>query len=123
MDEKENNADILTELKQQLETLNIPVCYGVADNKAVKSGEYIVFGRNKISVNQNNTAHTKRFEIVLVAENWVTENRIVEVIQCAKKVGLKVSKSTDIEIEYLSKNDLSYELVSIPFFKAEKECY
>lgn len=118
-----DNVDILTELKEQLETLGIPVYYGAGDSKALQNNEFIIFGRTKIDVNQSNTAHTKRFEVLIVAENWVTEQRIQDVIKCAKAAGLRISKSSEINIDYQTKNDLSYELVSIPFFKAEKEMY
>lgn len=121
--EENESTDILTELKQQLEKLDIPVYYGAGDKSAFKYSEFIVFGRSNIRIVQHKTAYTKNFEIVIVAENWVRENLIQDVIKMAGNAGVRVSNGAEIVIDYQTKNDLSYEIVSIPFFVAEKVEY
>ena len=58
-----------------------------------------------------------------MAENWVRENLIQDVIKMAGNAGVRVSNGAEIVIDYQTKNDLSYEIVSIPFFVAEKVEY
>ena len=113
--------NILNKIKTKLEELNIPVCYGIAKKKDVQDAEeFIVFGRVGININQQITARTRRFEVVIVSKDWVSDELIADVVAKAKEAGLKVSNNTDAEISYQTKNDTAYELVSIPFIKLER---
>ncbi|MFQ6932327.1 MAG: hypothetical protein ACLRR3_15450 [Eubacterium sp.] len=120
MEEKEN---LLKNIRGKLEELNIPVYYGIADSSVKDKSEFIVFGRTDINVNQNATAHTRHFEVVIVSKDWVADELISQVVAKAKEVGLRVSTNTDIGIDYEQKNDVPYELVSIPFKYVERVDY
>ena len=111
MEEKEN---LLKNIRGKLEELNIPVYYGIADSSVKDKSEFIVFGR---------TAHIRNFAFVIVSKDWIADELISQVVAKAKEAGLRVSTNTDIGIDYEQKNDVPYELVSIPFKYVERVDY
>lgn len=105
----------LEEIKKKLEELNIEVCYGVAERKTEALKEYIVFGRDKIKVNDSKMSTTDCYEVAVVMENWIAEGFIDDIIDKLKQIGLKRT-GDDIEFNYLVRNDISFEIASIKFY-------
>ncbi len=105
----------LSKIKKQLEELNIKVYYGSAEKESKDLNEYIVFGRDKIQLNNSKMSTTDYYEVVIISENWIAEGFIDEVIKTLKKIGLNQA-TNDVDFTYTVKNDSSYEIASIKFF-------
>lgn len=106
----------LETIRSKLEELNIQVYYGSADSSSKDLKEYIVFGRDKISVNASKMSTTDYYEVVIVMEKWIAEGFIDEVIQALESINIKRA-NTDIDFKYLTRNDTAYEIASIKFFE------
>ncbi len=105
----------LEKIKNKLEELNIKVYYGSAEKSSKDLKEYIVFGRDKIKLNDSKMSTTDYYDVVIVAEGWIAEGFVDEVIEALSEIGIKKSKE-DIDFKYLVRNDISYEIASVKFF-------
>ncbi len=105
----------LEKIKKKLEELNIKVYYGSAEKSSKDLKEYIVFGRDKIKLNDSKMSTTDYYDVVIVVEGWIAEGFVDEVIEALSEIGIKKSKE-DIDFKYLVRNDISYEIASVKFF-------
>ena len=105
----------LEKIKKKLEELNIKVYYGSAEKSSKDLKEYIVFGRDKIKLNDSKMSTTDYYDVVIVVEGRIAEGFVDEVIEALSEIGIKKSKE-DIDFKYLVRNDISYEIASVKFF-------
>lgn len=105
----------LSKIKKRLEELNIKVYYGSAEKDAKGLHEYIVFGRDKIRLNDSKMSTTDYYDIAVISEEWIAEGFVNEVINALNEIGLKQTKD-DIDFNYAVKNDVSYEIATIKFY-------
>lgn len=115
---------MLDAIKDKLLEIASPVFYGTADElKPTVLWNYIVFWRDRLARNENNTGYTDYYTVAVVQENWVPDDMISSVITAIENLpGMRLARN-DISFEYTRKpsTDNVIEIALITFCKNRKQ--
>lgn len=114
---------ILQDLKNKLETLDLPVFYGRVSNVTnLEVYDYIVFLRDYTKYSATKKSFGDYFTVVIVSEEFIEEDFDKQVIDAVTSLaGFRVTDD-DISYEYTTKpnTDILIELATIKFVHARK---
>ncbi len=115
---------ILDDIKNQLETIDPRVFYGMVDSEEVKETvwDYIVFNRTKFRTTGNKTGYADGYDVHIVRENFVPEGVDLEVIEKMEAIhGLRFA-SEDGDYNYIMKpnTNIVVEMLTLHFVRARK---
>ncbi|WP_302626808.1 hypothetical protein [uncultured Eubacterium sp.] len=113
-----NSETILESLSKKLKETELEVFYGIADGDN-NLAKYIVYGRDTIVINENKLGFTDKYEVVIVCENYISQELIDDVIEKVEQCGLRLSNE-NMEFSYFEKKDIVMELLRIKFIRARR---
>lgn len=116
---------MLNEIKDALESLGLPICYGQAGTlDGEDPWDYVVFFRNSTSPNATKRSLTDDFTVAIVQEDFVSESIITDAVKAVCSIpGVRLA-SSGISYEYTRKPSTSatVEVALIGFVKPSKVC-
>lgn len=115
-----NSETILESLNKKLKETELEVFYGIADGDDNLTN-YIVHGRDSIVADKNKLGFTDKYEVIIVCENYISQELIDDVIEKVEQCGLRLSNE-DMEFSYFEKKDIVTELLRIKFTRARRRC-
>lgn len=114
---------MLEQLETKLREVADLVFYGSADDvENAALWNYIVFFRDRIARNPNNTGYTDYYTVAIVHENWVPDEMIEVVISKLESLpGVRLANS-DIGFDYSRKPSTNavVEIATLTFSRARK---
>lgn len=117
---------ILDEIRNQLETVDPNVFYGLVDDERLKQldfvCDYIVFNRVKPSYGANLTSISDYFDVHIIRENFIPEDMDIAVIEAMSKIaGVRRAKE-DGAYNYVRKPNTNavLEMLTLHFVRARK---
>lgn len=117
-------AILLQQIEAKLREVSDLVFYGSADDEDnISLWNYVVFFRDTIRRNPNNTGFSDYYIVAIVHENWVPQEMIDNAIERLETLpGLRLAQS-DIEFDYSRKPGTKavVEAALIPFVRSRKK--
>lgn len=114
---------MLQQIEAKLKEVCEPVFYGSADDVGSSAlWNYIVFFRDSVKRNSNNTGFTDYYTVGIVHENWVPDEMIEATIaQMESLHGMRLAND-DIEFDYSRKPSTNavIEIATLTFARARK---
>lgn len=114
---------ILEDIKNQLETIDSKVYYGMVDNEVRETvWNYIVFNRTKLKTTANKTGYTDGYDVHIVCENFIPEGKDIDVIEAMLTINGMRLASEDGDYTYIQKpnTNIVIEMLSLHFVRARK---
>lgn len=114
---------ILEEIRDQLETVDKNVFYGMVD-ESVKDlvWDYIVFNRTTLRASGNRTGYSDFYDVTIVRENFIPEGLDLEIIGKMLSIAGMREAGTDGEYNYILKpnTNIVVEALTLHFVRARK---
>lgn len=114
---------ILEDIKNQLETVDQRVFYGMVDESVAKTAwNYIVFNRTKLAVTGNKTGYADGYDVSIVRENFIPEGVDLAIIERMTEIhGMRLA-AIDGEYNYILKpnTNIVVEMLTLHFVRARK---
>jgi hypothetical protein len=114
---------MLQTIESALREVQEPVFYGSADDVGNTAlWNYIVFFRDRIARNQNNTGYTDYFTVAIIHENWVPDEMIeAAIVKMEALPGFKLANA-DVSFDYTRKpgTNAVIEVATLTFARARK---
>lgn len=116
---------ILDDIKNQLETIEPKVYYGMADEEEVIRAtvwDYIVFNRASLKVSTNRTSYSDYYDVHIVRENFVPEGTDIEVINKMLEISGMRLADEGCTYRYTPKpnTNIVMEILTLHFVRARK---
>lgn len=114
---------MLNEVREVLETFEMPVYYGIAQSDDGSSDwNYIVFNRDKLRKNDSRTGYTDVFNVAIIQEEYIEDGLAERVIDAVSAIKGVRPSGEDSLYEYTRKpnTDEVVEMCVIPFIRARK---
>lgn len=114
---------ILEEIKQQLETIDSRVYYGMVDDRVRETvWDYIVFNRTNVKRTGNRTGLADYYDVHIIRENFIPEGIDVEVIEKMLEISGMNLSSDDGSYTYVQKPNTNtvVEMLTLHFVRARK---
>ena len=114
---------ILEEIKQQLETIDSRVYYGMVDDRVRETvWDYIVFNRTNVKRTGNRTGLADYYDVHIIRENFIPEGIDVEVIEKMLEISGMNLSSEDGSYTYVQKpnTNIVVEMLTLHFVRARK---
>lgn len=115
----------LNDIKEALETLGLPVYYGMAQTMDGEDlWDYIVFFRTGIDPSQSKRGLADRFSVALVQENFVDDDKLDALIKALSALPGVSAALSGTSFEYMAKpgTNTILEAAIVPFVKPSKAC-
>lgn len=115
---------MLSEIKAELLKDGIPVFYGrVPEDEDIETWNYYVFNRQRME-KSGNVNYKQHFQVHLICEDFVPEERELELIKRITGIPGVHMADDPIEYDYILKGntDMVVEMVTITFVKNLKGC-
>lgn len=116
---------LLNDIKNALETLNLPVYYGMAQTMDGEDlWDYIVFFRTGVSPSETKRSMADAFTVALVQENYVDDGKLSDLMKALRAIpGVSIQQS-GVSYEYMMKpgTNTVLEAALVPFVKPFKAC-
>lgn len=114
---------ILDDIKNQLETVDSKVYYGMVDDEVRETvWDYTVFNRTKFRATGNKTGYADGYDVHIVRENFIPEGKDIEVIEAMLEINGMRLASEDGDYTYILKpnTNIVVEMLSLHFVRARK---
>jgi hypothetical protein len=113
---------ILNDIKEKLKEIDNNVFYGMVDNSMKETlWNYIVFNRNKLSINQNKTSNSEYYSIHIIRENFIPEGLEIEVVNKMLEInGFRVVGDGTYNYVEKPNTNVVVEMFSIDFVRPKK---
>jgi hypothetical protein len=113
---------ILNDIQEKLKEIDNNVFYGMVDNSMNETlWNYIVFNRNKLSINQNKISNSEYYSIHIIRENFIPEGLEEEVINKMIEInGFRVAGDGTYNYVEKPNTNVVVEMFSIDFVRPKK---
>ncbi len=115
---------ILEDITNKLKEINPKVYYGIVDESERNSylWDYIVFNRVKLEPSTNKTGYTYGYDVHIVCENFIPEDKDIEVIEKMLEIsGMRLATDGgDYDYTVKPNTNTVVEVLTLHFVRARK---